>query len=230
MRRSSVLIALRLKILTSLSLNQKKLYLQTTYSKLLAMNTENKFFTFIRPYLNLIDTGRLFRNPFSWIYILFAAANILFPLFLVYDVVDRNFFDYADSKLIIVFIFTFLFISFACWLGFQLWLDRKNKVITSSSEDDEFVATHVFSHFVQTFGEWLGTWIAIVGFGVSLIATIVLGDEAGSISYVLGMDFIEFGIMGIILMPIYGFMIIIVTRFIAEASRALASIANNTKK
>ena len=194
------------------------------------MNTENKFFTFIRPYLNLIDTGRLFRNPFSWIYILFASANILLPLFILYDVIDRNFFDYANSKQIIVFVSAFLFISFACWTGFQLWWDRKSKVISSTSEGDEFVATHVFSHFIQTFGEWLGTWIAIVGFGVALIATIVLGDEAQYFVNGLGLDFIESGILGIFLMPIYGFMVIIVTRFLAETSRAMASIANNTKK
>jgi len=33
-----------------------------------------------------------------------------------------------------------------------------------------------------------------------------------------------------ILMPIYGFLIIVTTRFLAEQFRALASIANNTRK
>jgi hypothetical protein len=40
----------------------------------------------------------------------------------------------------------------------------------------------------------------------------------------------EVGFLSIILMPIYGFLIIVATRFLAEQFRALVSIANNTKK
>ena len=36
--------------------------------------------------------------------------------------------------------------------------------------------------------------------------------------------------MGIVLFPIYGFLIVIVARVVAEVYRALAAIANNTKK
>jgi hypothetical protein len=38
------------------------------------------------------------------------------------------------------------------------------------------------------------------------------------------------GFLFIILMPIYGFLIIVATRFLAEQFRALSSIANNTRK
>jgi len=190
---------------------------------------DNKFFTFIKPYLSLIDNGSLYRKPFSWLYILFAIINLILPIYIFYQALDNNIFD-AKAKVIIVFLLVWLIIAFASWVGFQIWWDRKSKVISSSVVGDEFMATPVFSHLVQTMGEWIGTWIGIVGFGFALLSTIILGDEGYSLSQQFGFGFMETGFLYIILMPIYGFLIIVTTRFLAEQFRALASIANNTKK
>ena len=92
------------------------------------------------------------------------------------------------------------------------------------------MATPVFSHFIQTIGEWLGTWIGIVGFSVALLTTLILGDEGYYLSSQLGLGFMKTGVLFIILMPVYGFLIIVATRFLAEQFRALSSIANNTRK
>jgi hypothetical protein len=91
----------------------------------------------------------------------------------------------------------------------------------------------VFAHFIQTFGEWIGTWIGIVGFFVALLA--ILGSDAvyltaAILTAAIGVPFIQSGIASIILIPIYGFLIVVGSRFLAEMCRALASIANNTKK
>ena len=190
---------------------------------------ENKFFTFIKPYLSFIDNGHLYRKPFSWLYTLFAVVNLILPIYIFYQAVDNRIFN-SPAKFIIVFLLVWIIIAFASWVGFQLWWDRKSKVITTSSEGDEFVATPVFSHLIQTIGEWLGTWIGIVGFAVAVLATIILGDDANYLSYQIGIPFLETGFLFIILMPIYGFLIIVVTRFLAEQFRALSSIANNTRK
>jgi len=190
---------------------------------------DNKFFTFIKPYLSLIDNGSLYRKPFSWLYILFAIINLILPIYIFYQALDNNIFD-AKAKVIIVFLLVWLIIAFASWVGFQIWWDRKSKVISSSVVGDEFMATPVFSHLIQTLGEWIGSWIGIVGFGFALLSTIILGDEGHYLSQQFGFGFMETGFLYIILMPIYGFLIIVATRFLAEQFRALASIANNTKK
>lgn len=189
---------------------------------------DNKFFTFIKPYLSFIDKGDFFRKPFSWLYIAFAVLNLILPFYILYTAIDNNIFDtfYTPAKFIIVFILVWIVIAFASWVCFQLWWDRKNKVTETSVENSEFVATPVFAHFIQTFGEWIGTWIGIVGFFVALLATIILGSDTAAI----GVPFIQSGIAFIILMPIYGFLIVVGSRFLAEMCRALASIANNTKK
>jgi hypothetical protein len=190
---------------------------------------DNKFFTFIKPYLSFIDNGHLYRKPFSWLYVILAVINLLLPIYVFYQAIKNQVFD-SPAKYVIVFLLVWIIIAFASWISFQLWWDRKSKVINTSIESDEFVATPVFSHFIQTLGEWIGTWIGIVGFGTALLTTIILGEEGNSLSEQLGFGFMEVGFLSIILMPIYGFLIIVATRFLAEQFRALVSIANNTKK
>lgn len=190
---------------------------------------DNKFFTFIKPYLSFIDNGDLYRKPFSWLYALLAIINLIVPIYVFYQAVDNHIFN-APAKFVIVFLLIWIIIAFAGWLSFQLWWDRKSKVISTSNIGDEFVATPVFSHLIQTIGEWLGTWIGIVGFSVALLTTLILGDEGYYLSRQLGLGFMKTGFLFIILMPVYGFLIIVATRFLAEQFRALSSIANNTRK
>lgn len=190
---------------------------------------DNKFLTFIKPYLSFIDNGYLYRKPFSWLYAIMAIINLILPLYVFYMAADNHIFN-SSAKFIIVFLLVWIIIAFASWVSFQLWWDRKSKITDTSTEGDEFVATPVFSHLIQTIGEWLGTWIGIVGFGTALLTTIILGDSGYYFSNLIGFSFIKTGWLFVVLMPIYGFLIIVVTRFLAEQFRALASIANNTRK
>ncbi|MBS4013277.1 MAG: hypothetical protein KGZ97_05880 [Bacteroidetes bacterium] len=203
---------------------------------------ESKFFTFIKPFLNYVDSGNFFRKPISWLYALIAGLNLLLPIFILYQAIDSgvlNSQNYAYIreiepgiyiKTIIVFIFSFLIISVVSWLGFQLWWDRRSKVNQTSDEGAEFVATPVISHIVQTFGEWLGMWVAIVGFSTSLLTALLMGNYGSGFASSLGIGMFDSGIYGIFLMPVIGFLIIVIFRFFAEFFKALTSIANNTRK
>lgn len=188
---------------------------------------ENKFMTFIKPFLLHIDNGSFFRVPFEWLYKIISILNLVFPIYVLYKSIDLNLFD-MKAKFVFVFILCWLLIAFTCWVNFQLWWNRSSKVAQSSGQGDDFVATPVFAHFVQTSGEWLGTTIGIIGFGVSLLAMIILGDEAYIIDSLLDLPFLGGGIETVIILPITGFLIIVFFRFLAEQFRALASIANNT--
>lgn len=190
---------------------------------------ENKILTFIKPYLSYIDNGRFFRKPFSWLYTLFAILNLLLPIYVFCQASKYKIFD-LPAKFVIVFILLWLIITFAGWIGFQLWWDRKSKINMSASEEDEFIATPVFSHFIQTIGEWLGTYIGLVGFGFALLTTIILGDDGYYLGQFLGIPYLNTGWMAVLTMPIIGFLIVVISRFLSEQIRALSSIANNTKK
>lgn len=191
---------------------------------------KNKFFTFLDPALALIDNGAFFRKPFRWLYMLLAALNLLIPIAVLVAAIDNRLFS-AGGKFVVAFIIIFLIICGLSWFGFQIWWNRREKVNISSQDGDEFVAIPVFSHFLQTSGEWLGMYVGVGGFAISLIAAIFLGQDAQIMGYALGMgSLFGGGILSCLLFPIYGFLIVVVARVLAELYRALASIANNTRK
>jgi hypothetical protein len=188
-----------------------------------------KIFSFIAPFLSFIDSGKLFRKPFSWLYIALAALNVVLPFWILYKAIDSSIFDYG-AKFVFAFLFIWIVTLAASWVGFQIWWNRRTKVLESSSEGSEFPATPVIAHFIQTIGEWLGSWVAIVGFGFSLFSWIFLGEEAAAaLGSAMELPF-SGGLVPMIVTPITGFMIIVLFRFFAEQCRALATIANNTKK
>jgi len=190
---------------------------------------KDTFFTFLKPYLNFIDQGKIYREPFYWLYQLLAVLNLIFPLYVLFLAIDNNLFD-AGAKFVITFLLIWIILVLAGWFSFQIWWDRKDNVTKISSENDHFAATPVFSHFIQTSGEWFGTWIAIVGFGTALITTLFLGDEARLFARATGLGFLGTGFVSIFLMPVYGFLVLVGSRFLAEQFRAIAAIANNTRK
>ncbi len=187
----------------------------------------SKFFTFIKPYLAYIDNGDFFRKPFHWLYTLLAILNIALPLYFLYKLIEI-FTRYSPTgEFVILSILAWLGIAVAGWLGFQLWWDRKDKILEVSKGNDDFLAIPSYSHFIQTAGEWIGLWVAIIGFWTSLI--MLFSDSVREL-----FEFFQLGssspIKGLIVSPIYGFLIVVGTRVLAEIFRALASIANNTKK
>ncbi|MDR2292972.1 MAG: hypothetical protein LBE11_05795 [Prevotellaceae bacterium] len=184
---------------------------------------DNEFFTFIKPYLSFIDSGKLYRKPFYWLYVVLAVLNLLLPFYFLYDAIDSGIFN-RDAKSIFAFILIWLVMLVAAWINFQIWWDRKDKVQNTTSEGADFPATPVISHLIQTAGESLGTWVAVVGFGSSLFTWILIGSDPAY--YLLPFS----GFISLILSPVAGFLIIVFSRLIAEQIRALASIANNTKK
>jgi hypothetical protein len=180
------------------------------------------FFTFSGPYLDFLDKGKIF----NFIYIVMAVANLIIPFVVLYQVIDSGFFSYG-AKYVFAFIFIWLSLVFSCWIGFQLWWNRRKKVINIGSS--EFIATPIFSELLQTFGEWLGTMVGITGALGGLLASIFLGKDVNYLFRAIGMGFMQYGVLSVVIGPVIGFFIIIIFRFFAEQLRLLASLVNNTK-
>lgn len=178
--------------------------------------------------LEFIDSGHFFRTPFGWLYALLAGFNLLIPLVILYIAIDNRLFSMGGA-FFFAFLILWIVIAAASWIGCQIWWSRRQDLTALSSPDSEFVATPVYTHFLQTSGEWCGSWIAIVGAGAGLVSGIFLRD--GGLSYILPLPFLSTsGFMSIVLMPILGFLIIVITRVAAEQIRALVAIAINTKQ
>lgn len=180
----------------------------------------NVFLEFARPYFELIDSGALYRKPFVILYIILAGLNLLSILGVL------GFMFKGGIALIITGLFTI----FALWIGFQLWWNRREKVNSFVTPGSEFVALPVFSHLWQTTGEWMGTFVAIAGTGACLGGLIGSIGSSGRSSYGDPMaQFSQLGFVGLIACPLGGFLILIITRAIAEQVRALARVADNTR-
>lgn len=187
----------------------------------------SKFLEFYKPFLEYIDSGKFFRTPFGWLYAALAGFNMLVPLVILYVAIDNRLFS-MGAAFFFAFVILWVVIAGASWLGFQIWWNRRQVLATQTSPDSDFVATPVYAHFLQTCGEWSGSWIAIVGAGAGLVSGIFLRD--GGLDYMLPIPFLSAGgFVSVVLMPIVGFLIIIVTRVAAEQVRALVAIAINTK-
>lgn len=186
------------------------------------------FSSFMKRILALIDEGSFFRKPFRWLYTLLAVLNLLIPVVVLVSAINNRLFSGGGK---VAFILIFVILCFLAWFGFLIWWDRRDKVNASSRPDDEFVAIPVFSHFLQTCGEWLGMFVGIGGCALSLVALIFLGEEARMLGQMLGMrSLFGGGLLSCILFPVYGFLIVVAARVLAELYRALAAIANNTRK
>lgn len=189
---------------------------------------ENQFLTFIKPFLTYIDEGHLFRKPFKWLYTLLAIINLLFPLTVLYTAIENEIFK-SPGKILMVFLLMWILLAFGGWLGFQLWWDRKSKVSAFTTNSDEFIATPTLAHFIQTLGEWLGTYIGVVVTGVAIIFTVLVDQQGEWMLSLIDLPFLQTSFQAILTMPVVGFLVIVVARFISEQIRALAAIANNTK-
>jgi hypothetical protein len=188
----------------------------------------NKFLTFFDPFFAYIDTGKIFRKPFSWLYGLIAILNAVFPFFILYWMIDL--FKFLEGHQIFGMILLWIVILAAGWFSFQLWWNRMAKVGTFTSDNDEFAATPAYAHLLQTTGEWLGCYVAGVGSLTVLIASIFSVNTDQLPSLVGGGKMFGFGITGIFVAIIYGFLILVSFRVIAELIKAIISTANNTKK
>ena len=183
---------------------------------------DNLFFSWAKPYFDFIGKGKIY----SLIYVIMALFSLLLPLIVIFVVILTGFLQNSGTGVVVAFMLSLFVITFASWIGFQLWWSRKNAIKRFESAD--FIATPVLSEIMQTMGEWLGTLAGIIGLGVGIIVTILFW--IGPV-YIGGFNvsIFNFGPILIVGGPIVGFIIIVITRFVAEQIRIWSAIANNTR-
>ena len=193
---------------------------QTNEKKEFGKNFNSPFFTFAKPYFDFIGKGTMFHI----VYFSMAAVSILIPIGLIIFAVEMELFSIGPRG-VVWFILTWLCAAFACWIGFQLWWNRKSQI--TDVKDSEFVVIPTVADIVSTFGEWIGTLVAIIGFSAGLFGVIILGDYLNLVLNYIGAG--QFGALIIIIGPVAGFFIIILSKAIAEAIRIIVSIANSCR-
>lgn len=184
---------------------------------------KNVFLNFIDPYLGVIDKGSFFKTPIYWFYIILGGFFLLLPFVILIAAIKYS--DYLNGKMIFGLVVLFLIFLFAGWIVFQILWNRKDN-LTIKEYSNSIFAIPIVAHLVKTLGEVLGTFVAIVGFGLALIISLFFNDN----SYFLGNEIPIKGFSGVIAFPIIGFLIVLLTSYLSETIKVLAEIAINTSK
>lgn len=179
-----------------------------------------KYCKYIDTYLSLIDSGKLFWRVFFWIFAIIAILSLAGPvLLLIIELGDGM----LSSPYLLSSILTWLFVALAGLVSFRVWWNRKNQIRDIAKKSSEFIMIPLFAHFLQTFGEALGVIIAIIGFGNGLISTLFRG-----IPLFPGFDLPSIAL--VVIMPVIGFFVVVLSRAMAESCKALVTVAINTKR
>jgi len=188
----------------------------------------DNLFLSIRSILSGLDKGTIIIIPFRWMYNLNALLSLLTPFILYFFGVKNNILE-MPSKYVYSFYIMIFIVMIISWMTFQLWWDRKSKINKLFNDGDEFIATHLFAHSLQTIGEYLGIWIGIGGFFIYLLVYIVTRNENDYYMYQIGYFYNKTSLITVFLYPIFGILCIATFRMFSEVIRALPAIANNTK-
>jgi hypothetical protein len=188
----------------------------------------NFFLHFSKPYTDAIDNGTFFQKPVSWIYALFGGLCLLSPFIIAAQAIDNHFFD-APSKYIFMGLLFWAIITLVGLINFQICINRKNKLLKLDGSRG-FLATKIMANVISTMGECYVVSVGILGFFASFLS--LFTDEFRHLTRAFSdlLPFGEIGLVGLILLPILGYIIIISFRFFSELIMGIAQIARNTAK
>jgi len=155
--------------------------------------------------------GLFFQKPVSWIYALFGGLCLLAPLVIAAEAIDNNFFD-TPGKYIFVGMLFWAIISLVCVINFQIWINRINKLLKLDGSRG-FLATTIMANVISTTGECYGVTVGILGFFASFLSLFVNDLRYLTREFSNFLPFGEIGLVGLILFPILGYIIVISFRF-----------------
>jgi hypothetical protein len=148
-------------------------------------------------------------------------------------------FHASNSKVLSVIalvLFCFFILIIGLINALVLW-SRSVDLKQLNAENDKFTAIPVLSHFIQTIGETMATYIATMGFATVLIAVAFktcFGVFGLGELYVVHIERLsenyEMGIPYLLVPIIAAFFLLWFSKIIAEAIKTLVAIANNTQK
>lgn len=116
-----------------------------------------------------------------------------------------------------------------------IWLRRGDHLIRDILKGDEFVVILIIGRFLRTLSETIGIWIGTT-FSLLTVVAFILLQDADSLIRVLDLDNLPFArnadnlaLGGVVIFPLFGWMIILLGNLISEGITTLAAIANNTR-
>lgn len=161
-----------------------------------------------------IDNGSFFKDPISIIYRLIAFITMIFPLYLLLKAYDSGFLSsHTEGKLLALALMLIFLAVPICWVAGSIWWYRSRELSTITKGNSYFVTTPIFAHLLRTCGEAYGMLFCVLGCVVNVFLSIFDVD-------LFLFRFIDYGTKGVIMCPLVGYFIIIITRFLSELIQA----------
>ncbi|MCL1857123.1 MAG: hypothetical protein FWF84_05755 [Kiritimatiellaeota bacterium] len=180
--------------------------------------------------LEYIDSGKFFRTPVKWLYILIALLNVCFPFYLLYwliKLLNTPYIKITAWQGIVMLLAWAIFLAGGIVVAL-LWWKRKDQLSALTAAGDDFPVTPIFAHLLRTSGEMFGFYVGVVFCLISLLI-MVLASSSDIGQLVFG-GLVGNSVVTVLSMPVIGYLIILVSRFLSEGIYALAATASNTKK
>lgn len=181
----------------------------------------DKFFSILNPMFNYVDSNKFFRQPFKWLYIIIGLLNILLPIYAIKMVSDA--WEWVTGGLRFGLVLVILVAIALAYMGMAIWFKRCKDLNLEAKGSSRFVAIPLVANFIQTAGEWLGAMLGVGGFAIVLLLLNFGGSELRYYFHTY------ISVAGLVIYPIGGYIIVLMSRFLAEGCLALASIANSAK-
>ncbi|HKL39712.1 MAG TPA: hypothetical protein VJ894_03485, partial [Cryomorphaceae bacterium] len=190
----------------------------------------NRLLKLSNPIVELLEKGGFYRSIFKALYWLNAISFlIVVPTFLTFQAAMSDLFSY-DLGIIIWYCVLFIITVVFSLILFSFWLNKKDQLNEVIHTENEFFIIPAIAHYIRSSGESFGIWMLSGNFILGILVYYVMGEETSFI-FQNGFGLSQFLPMAkflTFLSPIFGVVVILLSRFFAETISAIAAIANNT--
>jgi len=183
----------------------------------------------IENYLNWSNDSKKFIKIFQILFYYIPA--ILIPLGVLITIINMLT-DGGGYYPIILLIFGIIWALVFGYFSFNiLW--RRAKDLLSEVDSNKYFVIPALAHYIRTYGEVIGAVcftfpILLIGLQISILAfneAYSLFDGIPLLEYLGGLP-----IIGIFILPLYGYFVLLSAKLISESLTAVVEIANNTRK
>lgn len=157
-----------------------------------------------------------------WLYYLIGVGCALWLLYSLGNIFDQ--FKHSKGSVTIMLILLIILVLAIAVFSVMYWFKRATQVNSDMPANSRFFAIPAVANLMRCLGEFSGIVIAGAGAYVSLFTAIFASDN-----YFMR-DMAAYGLLGVIVCPIIGYIVLVVTRFFSESVLAIASIANDTRE
>ena len=185
----------------------------------------------IENYLNWSNDSKKFIKIFQILFYYIPA--ILIPLGVLITIINMLTDGFRYNSIILL-IFGIIWALVFGYFSFNiLW--RRAKDLLSEVDSNKYFVIPALAHYIRTSGEVIGAVcftfpILLIGLQISYL----LGNQYWGDYLFDGMPLMEnFGglpIIGIFILPLYGYFVLLSAKLISESLTAVVEIANNTRK